>query len=157
MDNLVYRHYESYVNKKINSKQKGNSGEREFIQEFKLVSGIELKRNYDQTAFGGHDIIVAKLDSDLAKFIDDRYAIEIKRRKKITPADINVFWEQTVEQAKKIVRYPLLAFRQDYRPWRMLYPLMWYNDKTVDGTAEMSLIGCVNWIRYEMRQYENND
>ncbi len=152
----VFKHFESFMKKKINSRQKGSAGEREFMKEFKLISDVKLKRNFDQAAYGGHDIVVAERDSDLAIFIADRYAIEVKRRQRIKPNDMQRFWDQTVTQAKRVEKYPLLAYREDYKMWRMLYPLMWYNDKTIDGTADMSLLGAVKWIRFEMMQIQSD-
>ena len=141
--------------KKVNSKRKGDVGEREFIEEFKLVAGVELKRNYDQAALAGHDVVVAKLDNDLARFIDANYAIEIKRKKQIKPSDLITFWDQAVRQASKIDHLPILAYRQDYMNWRMLFPLLWEYDKSIDGTADMSVIGCVNFIEW-WRSYDKS-
>ncbi len=148
----VFKHYRS-VMKKINSRTKGKSGELEFIKEFKIVSGVILKRNYDQAAKGGHDIVVEKRTSPIARFLDDRYAIEVKRGKHIKYNQLVKYWDQAVEQAKNVKRYPLLAYREDYKHWRMLYPLMWKEDKTIDGTADMSLLGAVKWMTFEMWQY----
>lgn len=135
--------------KKINSKQKGNRGERDFINQFKMISGVELKRNYEQTANGGHDAIVANRCSELAKVIDDLYAIEIKRYDELTPSEINAFWEQAAKQARKLYKLPVLAFRENYRPWRMLIPLLWEVDETIEGAAEMSVLGFVKWVKWE--------
>lgn len=142
------------MKKKINSKQKGNSGEREFIKEFKIVSGVELKRNYEQTANGGHDVNVVRRCNLVAQVIDDQYAIEIKRHKKITPHEMEQHWEQASKQAKLLGKLPLLAFREDYRPWRMLVPLLWQNCETIDCTAEMSMLGFVKWVKWENGLYD---
>ena len=139
--------------KKINFKLKGDVGEREFITEMKLVCDVEFKRNQDQAAYGGHDIVVAKRRTPLARFIDDRYAIEVKRRNKIKPSMLIDFWEQTRKQALKIERYPLLAYREDYRGWRMLIPIMWKEDKTIDGTGDFSLFGACRYLDFERKQY----
>lgn len=134
-------------NVKINSRNKGKSGELEFIKEFEIVFGVKLKRNYEQAASSGHDFIVDKLDSALAKYIDEYYAIEAKRRKKIKQSDLNKFWEQAVKQAKKAKKIPILVYREDYRMWRVLFPLLWNSDKTINGTADMSLIGLYKWLK----------
>ncbi len=144
------------MKKKINSKQKGDSGERDFINEFKLICNVELKRNRDQTAEGGHDLLIARRSSNIARFIDDRYAIEVKRRGKIKPNDMIRFWEQARKQADEAQRYPLLAYREDYRQWRMLVPIMWHFTQTIDGTADMSLLGACKWIEFEMRQLQDD-
>lgn len=142
--------------KRINSKQKGNNGEREFIAEFKLVCNVELKRNYDQTAFGGHDIIVAKRSSDMAKYIDDYYAIEVKRRKEIKLSMLESFWAQARKQALNIERLPILAYREDYKQWRMVLPILWEYAKTLDGTADMSLLGACKWLEHERKNGHKN-
>lgn len=136
---------------KINSKAKGDAGEREFIKEFKLVFGVELKRNKDQDAYGGDDFTVANVDSDIAKYINQHYSIECKRRKKVLESDKKVFWEQALLQAKKISKiFPIVVYREDYGKWKAIYPLI---GNEFDETVELSLTGLYKWIKCEMGDF----
>lgn len=97
---------------KINSRAKGKAGERELIGELKKLLPEELTsemcRNLDQTRDGGHDILGL-----------DGWALEVKRYSEVTPADLERFWNQAVEQARNDNSgAPALCYRQDRRPWR---------------------------------------
>jgi Holliday junction resolvase len=98
---------------KINSRAKGKAGERELINELKVLLPpeltSELTRNLDQTRDGGHDILGL-----------DGWALEVKRYAEVLPADLERFWQQATEQARKYAARPALAFRQDRRPWRVV-------------------------------------
>ena len=61
----------------VNARNKGRRGEREVIDEIKELLGIQLEVNYSQTFGGGHDLLGL-----------DGFAIEVKRRKVITPGDL---------------------------------------------------------------------
>ena len=79
------------------------------IDEIKSLLGIQLEVNYSQTFGGGHDLLGL-----------DGFAIEVKRRKQITQADLKNFWEQTTRQATKINLLPCLWFRADRSEWRVM-------------------------------------
>lgn len=93
----------------VNARSKGRRGEREVIDEIKSLLGIQLEVNYSQTFGGGHDLLGL-----------DGFAIEVKRRKQITQADLKNFWEQTTRQATKINLLPCLWFRADRSEWRVM-------------------------------------
>ena len=121
---------------KINSRAKGKAGERELINELKALLPPELTSeltlNLDQTRDGGHDILG----------LGD-WALEVKRYAEVTPADLERFWKQATEQARKDEKRPALAYRQDRRPWRVVMRmsdvgLLVESDAYVD-TIEMSL------------------
>jgi len=121
---------------KINSRAKGKSAERELIGHLKELlppeMTSELTRNLDQTRDGGYDILG----------LGD-WALEVKRYAEVMPADLNRFWEQTTAQARNDQKRPLLAFRQDRRPWRVVMRmsdvgLITESDDYAD-TVEMSL------------------
>lgn len=124
------------MKKKINSRAKGKSGERELIGELKRVLpelSDELERNLEQTRDGGYDI------SGL-----NGWAPEVKRYSKILPADIESFWEQTVTQARKDHRRPALFMREDRRDWRVRVRLndvqdRWAAEDHLIWTAEVTL------------------
>jgi hypothetical protein len=90
---------------KINSRAKGAQGEREFCKALGEYLGdalVEpLKRNLEQTRNGGHDILGL-----------EGWALEIKRYKVVKESDIKAFWEQAVEQAKRVGATPVLAYRE---------------------------------------------
>lgn len=129
---------------KINSRAKGAAGEREFIKEISGYLGDEavapLKRNLEQTRAGGHDIVGL-----------DGWAIEIKRYAVVKEGDIARFWEQAVEQAKKVGCTPALAYREDFKSWRVRIPLKYLRAEMdwegVDWTAEVSLEAFAAFVR----------
>lgn len=119
---------------RINSRAKGAAGEREFIKELSLHLGDQvMKRNLEQTRVGGHDIVGL-----------DGWAIEVKRYKAIKEGDIANFWEQAVEQAQRIGAKPVLAYREDFRSWRVRVPIWVLTGEEVswtgvDWTAEVGI------------------
>ena len=129
---------------KINSRAKGAAGEREFIKEISGYLGEEavapLKRNLEQTRTGGHDIVGL-----------DGWAIEIKRYRVIKEGDIKRFWEQAVEQAKRVGCVPALAYREDFKSWRVRVPLSYLrkemNWEGETWTAEISLEAFATFVR----------
>jgi Holliday junction resolvase len=103
---------------KINSRAKGASAEREFCKELGEHLGDHLteplKRNLEQTRNGGHDILGL-----------EGMAVEIKRYKALSEADLNRIWSgQVLEQANRIGGVPVLAYREDFQPWRIRLPLI---------------------------------
>lgn len=119
---------------KINSRAKGQTGEREVAD---MLNGVifratgaygDFKRNLEQTQDGGFD-----LDSA----IYPHFAIEVKRVEALSPAVIEKFWEQTTRQAKRFVapgkyRLPILLYRKSRMDWRArtLGKLTWASDET---------------------------
>ena len=75
----------------VNARSKGRRGEREVIEEINKLLGITLEINYSQSYGGGHDLLGCP-----------GYAIEVKRRKAVTQADLKNWWNQTVVQANKV-------------------------------------------------------
>lgn len=98
---------------KINSRAKGKSAERELIGELKKLlpedMTRDLERNLEQTRGGGHDILGLK-----------GWAPEVKRYATVLPADMESFWAQATEQARKDRSRPALFFREDRRDWRVV-------------------------------------
>lgn len=129
---------------KINSRAKGAAGEREFCKALSEHLGdalVEpLKRNLEQTRNGGHDILGL-----------DGWALEIKRYKKVKESDIESFWKQAVEQAKRVGAEPVLAYREDFRSWRVRIPWGFMMDgdwdDDVDFTIELSLKAFATMVR----------
>lgn len=117
---------------KINSRAKGKAGERELIGELKKLlppeMTSELTRNLDQTRDGGHDILG----------LGD-WALEVKRYAEVLPADLERFWSQATEQARKDGKRAALAFRQDRRPWRVVIKGWGMDSDAYEDTVEMAL------------------
>ena len=102
---------------KINSRAKGASAERALIKDLRDFLGDELagglKRNLEQSRRGGHDI------AGLAG-----WAIEVKRYKTMSDATLERIWDgQVVAQAAKIRARPALAYRGDFKRWRVRLPI----------------------------------
>lgn len=132
---------------KINSRNKGSSGERQLIQELGELLGLEMKRNLEQTRMGGHDILGLP-----------GWALEVKRYAKIRESDLERFWAQAVEQALLVNAIPALAYREDFRSWRMRVPLELMVNGSWTGawpqgewTADLSLNGFATVFREHQR------
>lgn len=95
----------------LNARNKGRRGERETIEVIKSLTGLQCEVNYSQTYGGGHDLLGG-----------EPYAIEVKRRKAVTPGDVRQWWKQTVEQAEKIELIPCLWYRADRAQWQVVIP-----------------------------------
>lgn len=91
------------------SRDKGGKGEREFLKALGVELGITLERNLQQSRSGGADCL--GLES---------YAIEVKRCEQL---QLKSWWVQSVEQAADDGRVPVLAYRQNRHPWRVIVPL----------------------------------
>lgn len=133
---------------KINSRAKGASAERELIKELSQYLGDDLvaplKRNLEQTRVGGHDIVGL-----------DGWALEVKRYRQIRESDIARFWEQAVEQAERIGVNPVLAYREDFRSWRVVIHLSVLQDGMtwpgVQWTAEIGIEAFAAIVRERLR------
>lgn len=114
------------------SRTKGGVGERELINEILDQTGIRLERNLAQSFGGGHDLIGL-----------DEWAIECKRYASIGFGDKRRFWAQTVEQAKRVDKRPVLCFREDRQPWRVVLNFTespeLYDVEDYNSTCEISL------------------
>jgi hypothetical protein len=142
------------MKRKVNSRAKGAAGEREFCNELADILGetlvAPLKRNLEQTRVGGHDIVGL-----------DGWAIEVKRYKNLTEGEIKEFWQQAVDQAKRVDCTPVLAYREDFRSWRVRIPMgflgdgQWIDD--VDFTVEMSLVAFATVVREHLHEALHNN
>ena len=91
------------------SKRKGRSGEQELARILRDRLGLDIIRNQNQTAIGGHD-----LDGIPG------VAIEVKRCAKLT---LPAWWRQAVRQAEKSKQVPVLAYRIDRGQWKFVMAL----------------------------------
>lgn len=105
---------------KINSRAKGQTGEREVADMLNAivfkVTGVygDFKRNLQQTQDGGFDLFSEKYPY---------FAIEVKRVEQLTPAVLDKFWEQARRQATRPgwgrALLPILIYRKNRSPWRV--------------------------------------
>lgn len=107
---------------KINSRAKGATAERELIGLLRDWLGDEIagkmKRNLEQSRKGGHD-----LDGL------DGWAIEVKRYKSLSDAALCRIWDgQVLDQARKVQSRPVLAYKGDFKPWRVRLPICLLRD-----------------------------
>jgi hypothetical protein len=107
--------------KPINSRTKGAGAEREFCRLIHAHLGVVLARNLEQSRNGGHDLI-APGDDPISTAIN-RYAIECKRYRTITPGLLERFWKQAEAQSEKAGKIPVLAYRADRQDWNVVIPL----------------------------------
>jgi hypothetical protein len=117
----------------VNARSKGRRGEREVINEVNDLLGIQLEVNYAQTFGGGHDLLNCP-----------GYAIEVKRRKAITQADIKNWWNQTVRQALKVNLLPCLWFRQDRADWKVAIPCPYSYEKNLFPVEDFNIASIVS-------------
>lgn len=70
-----------------------------------------MEVNYSQSFGGGHDLLGCP-----------GYAIEVKRRRAVSQADLKNWWDQSVKQALKVNLLPCLWFRADRADWKVAIP-----------------------------------
>lgn len=103
----------------LHAQNKGKEGEREIaralnsiIRDCLLAHGLPLpdrdvvQRNQNQSAVGGNDL------SNCFGL-----SIEVKRQEQLS---INTWWQQTVKAAQANDETPVLIFRQNRKPWRVV-------------------------------------
>ena len=88
------------------SRTKGARGEREFLHLLGDELGESLTRNLQQTREGGADCLQVV-----------GWAIEVKRCERLSRPK---WWAQAVEQAERAGAQPMLAYRQNRQPWRVM-------------------------------------
>jgi Holliday junction resolvase len=130
----------------INSRQKGAGAEREFAGLIHDWSGVRLIRNLEQTRSGGHDLIVHPDEVGSVADAFRKLAIECKRYQTATDAQIQKWWAQAVLQADLAGLKPVLAYRANRSPWRVVVTLVHVNpslsqNSQLTYTATLSIEG----------------
>jgi Holliday junction resolvase len=130
----------------INSRQKGAGAEREFAGLIHDWSGVRLIRNLEQTRSGGHDLIVHPDEVGSVADAFRKLAIECKRYQTATDAQIQKWWAQAVMQGDQAGLKPVLAYRANRSPWRVIVPLALVNpslsqNSQLPYTATLSVEG----------------
>lgn len=137
------------------SRRKGAAFEREVAHLIRDHMGFDAKRNLMQTAEGGHDLLGVP-----------GWAIECKRYAKITPALLQSFWVQTVQQARRarldnnLKRYrPVLITKADRQPvqvhiWWMGPAMDAFGDEDFRGVATISFEQWCSVVRETLQEDE---
>ena len=127
---------------RINPKSKGSDGERELAKLLTQQLGILVQRNLEQSRKSGADVILPG------------WSIEVKRTKRHIYK--NEWWSQCLDRAQDGTR-PALAYRADWRPWRIVVrmsdvtcPNSGYPDELV---AELPLDSFSAWVRRTAPDY----
>ena len=98
---------DKYMDKKINSNQKGKRGEREFVALCKEYGFDEAKRS--QQYAGG---------VDSADVVGLPYVhIEVKLWDRITVEDVRTFLKQAIKDSYNSNNIPIVAYKQKYGKW----------------------------------------
>lgn len=92
---------------KINSRNKGSAGEREFARWLQINLELDYlpTRNLDQTRDGGGDIVCV-----------EPFIFEVKRCQQLAKRD----WWMQITKAAKIDEIRVVAYRQNNRQWKFL-------------------------------------
>jgi len=97
------------------------------------VAGMQtIQRNQIQTAIGGQDLINCF-----------GLSVEVKRQETLS---INTWWKQCVNDAEKTNTIPVLAYRQNKKPWRVR-TYVWIPLPT---GHQMKVIAEIDWETYRM-------
>lgn len=112
----------------MNSRNKGNSGEREAARLLKSLFEINFERNLQQTRGGGFDLILSEKQECSEKTVGffSTLAIEVKRSKRITHSLVNAYWEQAVAQSGDSL-IPIVMMREDRAVWNFIVPMSMVN------------------------------
>lgn len=94
------------------SRNKGAQAERELAAYLSDALGIEIKRKLDQAREGGDDLQVGQ------------FRIEVKRRETLAIPQ----WVRQIEECTEEGEVPVVAFRQNKQPWRIVIRLDDYVD-----------------------------
>jgi Holliday junction resolvase len=128
----------------MNSRQKGAGAEREFAGLIHDWSGVRLVRNLEQTPSAGHDLIVHPDEVGGVADSFRKLAIECKRYQTATDAQIQKWWAQAVVKAEQAGLIPVLVYRANRSPWRVIVPLALINpdlsqSSKIECTATLSV------------------
>lgn len=92
------------------ARNKGATGERELAAILTDKLGFVVQRKLGQARDGGDDIQVGK------------YRIEVKRRERVQIDQ----WSEQVEHAALPGEVPVVVYRRNGQPWRVVVPLEWF-------------------------------
>ena len=127
----------------LKSRTKGKAGEREVLNLLGDRLSTRYARNLNQSDLGGCDCLEL-----------DGIALEVKRAAK---PSLNAWWQQACEQAEKLERSPVWAYRLDRQQWRFVVLLSDLSSALPMSreTATLSLEAFCQW--YEAQQQFINE
>lgn len=91
-------------------RRKGADGEREVARELRALLGEAERTGFQQAYRGGFDIMLPYC------------ALEVKRYAKVTEGALQLWWEETEEQAREFNLIGVLAYRGDRQKWSYMVP-----------------------------------
>lgn len=128
---------------------KGQVGEREIRNLIESYTGIRLKRNQNQSSDGGYDLIVdlslltSKEDKVRALTIDE-WSIEVKNTEKgYQPA----YWVQTLDQAERYERKPVLFYKVARKGWNCVVKLSDIVNNSMLNNDELAFISPASFFK----------
>ena len=91
----------------INGRNKGSAGEREAAKWMQKLLSLDYtpERNLEQVRSGGYDLYVHP------------FMVEVKRCERL---EYRKWWRQVTDAAKGYECIPVVLFRQNRQPWRLL-------------------------------------
>jgi len=89
------------------ARTKGHNGELELARLINEILPLDAKRNLTQVRDGGADINLEGL------------CVEVKRQETL---NLNTWWDQVCRAADDSGGVPVLAYRQNRRPWNFVLP-----------------------------------
>jgi len=92
------------------ARNKGAAAERELATILTDRLGFVVQRKLGQARDGGDDIQIGK------------YRIEVKRREALRLDE----WCKQVQEACSEIDVPVVAYRRNGQPWRVVVPLEWF-------------------------------
>lgn len=121
------------------SRNKGKVGERELAVLLTTLTGFSVRRRVRNLE--GEDDLVGI----------PGWSIECKRYASITPALVAGWWQQAVEQGKRIGAEPVLFYRGDRGQWRAVWSANMVNrdERDLDELATVESDPCVWWALVE--------
>jgi Holliday junction resolvase len=102
------------------SRNKGAAAERELATMLSEQLGVHVRRKLGQARDGGDDIQVGK------------YRIEVKRREALRLDE----WCKQVEAASGDEDVPVVAYRRNGQPWRVVVPIEWFIEQVRETIDE---------------------
>lgn len=144
---------------KINSRAKGQTGEREVAD---MLNGAilratgtwgDFKRNLQQTQDGGFDLF-----SELFPY----FAFEVKRVENLTHGLLESFWQQALRQSTAVntmtsrgrASYlPVLIYRRNRNPWRVRTygTLCWEGAPIV---VDVTVDDFIAWFEHQIKKVQ---
>lgn len=125
----------------INGRNKGSAGEREAAKWLKELLKLDFtpERNLEQTRSGGYDLYVHP------------FIIEVKRCEQL---NYRRWWHQVTNAAKFLEGIPVVLFRQNRQPWRLLISASYISLKS--GYVLLDNAETKKWLLKKYKEEKND-